>query len=93
MPEWIYSVIAFIVVTAIIIFFVKKRKDEEWEGELIKKRYTSGDMDTSESYRFVFKTTEGKKKRMSVKKAMYESWDQGDKAKKIKGEFFPQKVE
>jgi hypothetical protein len=49
-------------------------------------------METSESYRFVFKTTEGKKKRKQVNRKVYESWDEGDKAKKVKGEHFPQRV-
>ena len=92
MPEWIWSVIAVIVVTGIVMFFVKKTKDDEWEGELFKKRYSPGDMETSESFSLVFKTNEGKKKRSQVSKQVYESWEQGDKAKKVKGEFHPQKV-
>ena len=92
MPEWVYSVVAVIVVTGIIMFFVKKRKDDEWEGELFKKRYTPGDMDSSESFKLIFKTTEGKKKRVQVKKRVYEEWNEGDKAKKVKGAFTPEKV-
>jgi len=92
MPEWIYSVIAIIIVTGIIMFFVKKTKNDEWEGELFKKRFNSGDMETSESFTLVFKTIEGKKKRIQVNRKVYENWNEGDKAKKVKGEFHPQKV-
>ena len=92
MPEWIYSVFALVVITGVIVFFVIKNKNDEWEGELFKKRYTPGDMDSSESFKLIFKTTEGKKKRVQVKKRVYEEWNEGDKAKKVKGAFTPEKV-
>lgn len=93
MPEWILSVLALVVVTGLIMFFVKKRKDDEWEGELFKKRFVRGDMDTSDSFSLIFKTTEGKKKRYQVNsRRKFEEWDEGDKAKKTKGAFFPERV-
>ena len=93
MPEWILSVLALVVVTGLIIFFVVKRKNDEWEGELFKKRFVRGDMDTSDSFSLIFKTTEGKKKRYQVNsRRKFEEWDEGDKAKKVKGAFTPEKV-
>jgi len=93
MPEWILSVLAIAGVTGIIIFFIIKKKNDEWEGELFKKRYMPGGMDTSETFTLIFKTTEGKKKRYQVNsRKKYEEWNEGDKAKKIKGSFFPEKV-
>ena len=92
MPEWIYSVIAVVAVTVIIIFFVNKRKNDEWNGELFKKKFTQGDMETSETYSLIFKTSEGKKKRYQVTNKVFNEWDEGDKAKKLKGSFMPEKV-
>lgn len=93
MPEWVYSVIAVVVVTAIVMFFVNKRKNDEWEGELIKKRSNPGDMETQPTYTLVFKIDEGKKKRQQVSLAVYDDWEIGDRAKKEKGEFNPKRVE
>lgn len=93
MPEWIYSVIAFVVVTAIIIFFVQKRKKSAWVGVLHKKRYSAGDIESPDTYTLVFKTDEGKKKRYNVSNKVFEQWDEGDSAEKISGEFMPRRVE
>lgn len=93
MPEWIYSVIAVVAVTGIVMVFVNKRKSEEWEGELFKKKLNPGDMDTSETYSLVFKTSEGKKKRYQVTNKVFGDWNEGDKAKKVKGSFMPERVE
>jgi hypothetical protein len=93
MPEYVYSIIAVVVVTGIMIWWVSKKKGEEWEGELFKKRHVPGDMDTTDSYKLIFKTTEGKKKRFSASNSkMFDEWEVGDKAKKVKGEFFPTKM-
>lgn len=91
--DWLYSLIAFVVVTAIIIFFVNKMKNDEWEGELFKKRHNPGDMETNESFSLVFKTNEGKKKRFQTKRQIFDTWDVGDSAKKVKGTYFPMKKE
>ena len=92
MPEWVYSVIAVVVVTLIVIFFVQKRRNEEWEGVLHKKRFVSGDEDSSNSYSLVFKTDDGKKKRYQVSMVVFNEWNEGDRARKVKGEFFPSRV-
>ena len=71
----------------------KKRKDDEWKGELIKKRYNMGDEDSTPSYVLVFKTDEGKKKRFNTpSEKFWNEWEVGDRAEKRKGEFFPTKM-
>jgi hypothetical protein len=93
MPDWIASVIFGVAVMGVFVFFVIKKKNDEWEGELFKKRYSPGDMETSESYTLVFKTKEGKKKRFNVNAIEYKKWDEGDKAKKEKGKYQPTKID
>ena len=92
MPEWVYSVIAFVVVTLVILFFVQKRKKSSWVGVLHKKKYSAGDMETSESYALVFKTDDGKKKRFQVNRVVYDTWEEGDRAEKVASEYMPKKV-
>ena len=94
MPEYVYSIV---LIVAMIIFFtwwtIKKRNDV-WKGELLKKNYTPGDYESSPNYYLVFKTDEGKKKRFNTPDEKYWStWNEGDRAEKKKGQFFPSKVE
>jgi hypothetical protein len=93
MPEWVFSVIGFVVATAIVTFFVQRMRTSEWKGELIKKRHNPGDMDTTESFSFVFRTDDGKKKRFQTKRVVFDTWNVGDRAEKVKGEYFPRRVE
>jgi hypothetical protein len=93
MPEWVYSVIAFVVVTVVIMFFVSKRKKSSWQGVLHKKRFNPGDMESSPSYSLVFKTEDGKKKRFQVTQHVFNEWTEGDMAEKVAGEFQPRRVE
>ncbi len=92
MEDWMYSLIAFIVVTAIITLFVQKRKKSTWSGYLFKKKFTSGDMDTTDTYTLIFKTEDGKKKRYHVSNIVFDNWEEGDKAEKRSGDFMPVKV-
>ena len=60
---------------------------------MIKKNFNRGDEDTSASYFLVFRTDDGKKKRFSTPSVKYwDEWEVGDRAKKVKGEFFPSKI-
>jgi len=92
MPEWIYSLIAVIAVTVLVSLFVSKRKGEEWKGELVKKKHTSGDADTTETFTLVFKKEDGKKRRFTVRREVFDSWTEGDKAEKLKGDFTPKRI-
>lgn len=92
MPEWVYSVVAVAFLTGIIIFFVQKRKNDEWSGILLKKKHTPGDMETNETWKLVFKTDEGKKKRYQVNLKVWDDWKEGAKSKKEKGEYLPKKA-
>ncbi len=93
MPEYVYSIILVLAIVGIMVWWVAKKRGEEWKGEVIKKRYSPGDYENSPSYTVVFKTDEGKKKRFTTADSKYyDSWNEGDRAEKKKGEFFPSKM-
>ena len=73
-------------------WYIGKRNDV-WKGELIKKTSNPGDMDTNPYYYLHFKTEEGKKKKFSTPSEQYwNTWKVGDRAEKVKGDFFPKKI-
>ena len=75
-------------------WWTMKKKNEEWEGVLEKKSMKHGDEDISSYYYLHFRTTDGKKKKFSTPSQTYwDTWQEGEKAKKKKGEFFPVKQE
>jgi len=93
MPEYVYSIILVVLIVAIMVWWVAKKKKEVWKGELIKKSWNPGDMDNTPSYTMIFKTEEGKKKRFNTPdQRYYDQWEVGDRAEKVKGDFFPKKV-
>ena len=78
---------------AILAYFAHKQKQSTWEGQLIKKRHSYDDESGQTSYKLIFKTAEGKKKRVQIRsKAEYERWIEGDRAVKKAGVYFPEKV-
>jgi hypothetical protein len=84
-------VTAIIFVAGILIYFRVKKKNDQWSGVLLKKNHYPGDMETNESWKLVFKTDDGKKKRYQVKKQVFEQWNEGDKAVKKQGSYMPEK--
>ena len=93
MPEYVYSLVIVIAIVVVMIWWVAKKRKEVWKGEVIKKNYSPGDSENSPSYTIVFKTDEGKKKRFTTADSKYyDQWNEGDRAEKKKGEFFPTKV-
>jgi hypothetical protein len=93
MPEYVYSIILVVIIVVVMMWWVSKKKSEVWKGELIKKSWNPGDMDNSPSYTLIFKTEEGKKKKFHTPdQRYYDTWEIGDRAEKVKGDFFPKKV-
>lgn len=93
MPDYVYSIILVIIIVVIMAFWITKKKNEEWNGTLIKKKYDMGDEDTSGTFHYEFRTDGGKKKKFtSPDQKYFEQWNEGDKAIKKKGDFFPQKI-
>ena len=90
--EVLMSIGFFILVTAIISYFSYKQKQSSWQGEVIKKRSHYDDESLRTTYRLIFRTNEGKKKRMQVTKTVYEKFEVGQKVNKEKGEYLPKKV-
>lgn len=92
MPEYIYSIIIVVVVIIIAVILSKKRMGETWEGTLEKKKKNYGNEDGIDTYTLIFRTTEGKKKRVTINSLTeYEKWEIGEKAEKIKGQYHPTK--
>ena len=93
MPEYICSFTVFAFILGIMLWWGTKKRTEVWTGELIKKSWNPGDMDNTPSYTMIFKTEEGKKKRFNTPdQRYYDQWEIGDRAEKVKGDFFPKKV-
>lgn len=93
MPDYVYSIILVVIIVVVMAWWVSKKKGEVWEGILVKKEYDSGNEDTAGTFRYEFKTNEGKKKKFSTPdRAYFDKWTEGDKAIKKKGEFYPEKA-
>lgn len=74
----------------------EKRRESAWEGKLVDKKHVEWDDDdspyTKNIYTLCFETNDGKKVEINVEKNLYEQWEIGNKAKKVSGEPWPQKV-
>ena len=91
--ELILTIVFFLAVTGFFTYISAKKKKESWEGVLIRKRKHYDDESLQTTYKLIFKTLEGKKKRYQVRtEKAFNQWQEGDKAKKVSGEFFPQKI-
>jgi len=80
----------------LIFKLIKKGKNSSWEGKLVDKDHIEVDDDDSsykkDYYSLVFETKEGKKIKVGVTKKVYGEYKIGDKAKKEKGKFHPEKI-
>jgi len=84
-----------ILVVAVTIFFSlksKKEKNEAWQGEVIKKQDLSDEDGDNHVFRLVFKTLEGKKKKVRVGEDLYRQTNIGDKFEKISGDYVPKRL-
>jgi hypothetical protein len=91
--ELILTILFFLAVTGIFTYFGIKKKKDSWEGVLIKKRKHYDDESLKTTYKLIFKTIDGKKKRHQVRsEKIFNQWQEGDKAIKISGEYFPKKA-
>jgi len=93
MPDYIYSIILVVVIIVIVMISTKKKKQEIWKGKLEKKKQNYADENTTETYSLIFRTDEGKRKRVTISsRDIYDSWNVGDMAEKRQGEYYPTKV-
>jgi len=82
-------------VTGILTLFSMRRRDEVWEAEVIDKkrhRYVDDNDFEKVTATVCFKTVDGKKKKISGNSELFDKYEVGDKVKKIKGEYSPEKV-
>lgn len=92
MPDFVYSIILVLVIVVVAAIWISKKQKETWQGVLVKKSYDAGDEDSSSTFRYEFKTDDGKKKKFtSPDQSYYDQWKEGDRAIKNKGDFFPKK--
>ena len=93
MSPYIYSIILIVIIVIFTTIYGKKRMNEEWKGELIKKRKDFTDENSIDTYTLVFKTEDGKKKRTKINSLNdFNNWNIGDKVEMKKGEYHPRKV-
>lgn len=93
MTETIITIIFVLFVTAIFTFISFRQKKQAWKGELIKKTKNEDDESGVTYYKLIFKTEEGKKKRVQVtSQKAFDQFNIGDKVEKKSGEYFPTKI-
>lgn len=91
--ELVLTIVFVLLVTGIFSFFASKQKKSSWEGVLIKKRKYQDDENLQTNYKLVFKTLDGKKKRVQLRsEKVFNEWMEGDRAIKKSGEYFPSKA-
>jgi len=91
--ELILTIVFFLIVTGFFTLISIKQKKDSWEGVLVKKKKTYNDESLQTTYRLIFKTIDGKKKKFQIKSEQaFNQWKEGDKAIKKSGEYFPEKV-
>jgi len=75
---------------------INRQKESSWKGKLTDKEHVELDNDegpySKDVYTLYFETNEGKKIEINTTKDVYDKWKVGDKARKIKGETYPQKI-
>lgn len=76
---------------------LKKSKADTWTGEVVDKKHLTGrDVDDDDKinhfYSVVFKTDDGRQKKVGLSKKLYDQWQVGDRGEKKKGKLFPEKV-
>lgn len=96
MNETLLTIIVVVGFTAILTFFSLKKKNEEWKGYLLDKKESSYRDDNDfvkTTYTLIFKTSEGKKKKMNVDIKTFQNFIKDKKYKKEKGTYLPKEIE
>lgn len=91
--ETLYSILAFLAVTAVLTFFALKKQKSSWTGVLVDKTHTEDDESGRDFYKLIFKTDGGKKIKWDVDQNMYNTSEIGKRFKKEKGDLFPQQTD
>ena len=91
-----------LITSPIALFFklvtgrVKKQKQQGWKGKLVDKEHLEYEDDDSayskDLYTLIFKTEQNQEVKLHAPKKIYDQWQVGDKAEKIPGELYPQKI-
>ncbi len=88
--------IPFILVILLILKLLKKAKDSSWEGKIVDKDVTViEDFDSgreSNNYILLVDLGNGKRKKVAVRKSLYDDCAIGDRLEKPKGTLIPRKV-
>ena len=103
MRALIFLIVVLVIFGLPVLLFAKsvkkkgeKRRESAWEGKLVDKKHLEWEDDdspyTKDLYTLYFETNDGKKVEINVEKSLYEQWEIGNKAKKVSGEPWPQKV-
>jgi len=91
-----YELPATIILIVLVVLYLKhkskKEKDSGWTGELIKKKDYTDEDNENHSYRLIFKTSDGQKKKVTVSEEVFNKTKVGDKYEKNPGETTPKKI-
>lgn len=95
MNETILTIVFVAFVTGIFSFSFWRKRNEVWDGIVVdkkKKRHEDDQGFVSETAVIFFKTNEGKKKKLSGNAPLFDKYEIGDKVKKVKGEYYPERI-
>jgi len=90
--EYITTAVVVVLVTGYLSLKSKKEKASTWTGELVKKKDFTDEDNENHSYRLIFKTDSGKKKKVTVSQEIYDQAKIGDKYTKASGDYLPKKI-
>lgn len=98
--EVFYSLGGFIFVTAVLAYFTTRAVNKSWKGTLVDKyvkevRVNEGDGNYyyKNKYILVFQTDGKRRERVGITPAGFEYFQKGDRAMKVKGLNYPEKIQ
>lgn len=96
----VFIILAFFLFIPVAFFFsvltrgLGGAKQDEWEGEVADKLYKTKREENKAEHEYftvVFRTNKGERK-VAVNREVYDTWNIGDKAFKVKGKFGVEKI-
>lgn len=99
MPEWVYGVIGFIVLTIVLSMFSKRQKSASWQATVLDIRehsYTDSNENQRDEVIITYRLDNGGTKKWKLDryafKQVYSDLKVGDRLVKEKGEYQPKRV-
>jgi hypothetical protein len=91
-----FFILPAVVIGLIVYKLIKKTKADVWKGEVVDKLHKQReDFDSNQIehfYTVIFKTDDGRTKKVGCAREVWDKWKVGDKGEKKKGKIFPEKL-